>query len=143
MLLALVPEEIVATRESLKVVAARVGAIEAYLCRPLFYVLPLVPLQVFWVKKALLAYVALMRPLRAIEVGLTMTTSNGQMTQYSDYNTTRLTLIHRHDRISSHSPRSCKDSHQDEGLVACLPSATLCGRQACIYPRYAPVLSQA
>ena len=32
MFLALVPEEIVATRKSLKIIAARVGAIEAYLC---------------------------------------------------------------------------------------------------------------
>jgi hypothetical protein len=68
-------KEVVATGETLQIVAPRVRAVERILGRWLFDVSLLVARQILGIQKTFIAQVALVWPFRTIEVCLLMTTN--------------------------------------------------------------------
>ena len=79
MLLPLVSEQVIAAREALEVVAARVLAEERHL-RTLVGVFILMAMEILRVQKALVAYMALVWAFGAIEMGLSMAAGDNQHT---------------------------------------------------------------
>lgn len=71
----LVSKQVVATREAIDVSAAGHGTVEHGLGRRVLVVGSLVALTVLWVEEALATDGALVRPLRAPEVGLLVTST--------------------------------------------------------------------
>jgi hypothetical protein len=82
-------QQIVATREALKVTAPTEGAVEGVLGGLLLDVLLLVPGKILWVQEALITKSTLMWSLRTIEMCLLMTTSRAQHVSINDQ-------LHRH-----------------------------------------------
>jgi hypothetical protein len=72
-LLPLVTKQVVAARKAVDVGAARHLTVKRSLGRRRLLVGALVTVAIFWVKKAFVAYRALVRPLRATQMGLLMT----------------------------------------------------------------------
>jgi uncharacterized protein (UPF0264 family) len=75
-LLPVVTQEVITTREALKVVAAGYAAIERDLVRCFLYMSPLVPIEILRVQEAFEADVALVGTFEATEVGLAVTTDD-------------------------------------------------------------------
>jgi hypothetical protein len=84
MLLSLVAQQVVTTRETLEITAPTEGAVEGILGRRLRDVFPLVPDEIFGVQETLITKIALVWPFRVIEMCLFMTTSKAQHVSIND-----------------------------------------------------------
>lgn len=141
MLLALVTQQVVTTREAVDVVAAGNGAVQHDLWRRGLVVGPLMTGAVLWVKEALIADQALVRPLRTIHMSLLMTSAAGMSIGGDDRHERELTLDRTTGRTPSRMLRAGKES-----LPAVVPAVAgvalsppaLVGPQLYMCPRRGP-----